>query len=438
MVGAAERLGRPVDAEAPDLHGLLEHARAVELLLHDVLDRVVAELHRRVVPERERHAELRANARRLGLADGAHAPRAVARAPEAVGRDRELLARDLERARPEAGLRQARGVERDAAELADEVARLEVRRDVAVPDQIERESPLVRLADHAQLAQALDHLDAQRADARVHAVVAELARRAHHALYTVAQHHRERVGRAQVRVLAEAHDQEQLVAAAVQVEVVAVVEVAIAGRDVADRLGDLVDGVVVEGGEHARSLRDALEAREHDADVDLAALREAGRAVVAAQVLVRRHAVESKHDAGRARVRWRRPSRAVPNPDPCPRARARRTAGARRARHPRRRPRSRGRSPRAAASRPAPAPRAARTPRRARCRSRPHVAVARRAATARCRAPSARPPLRPGVRRPSRRPPGARARDSLRSRRRAGGSSAAERRGPARCAGRGA
>ena len=66
----------------------------------------------------------------------------------------------------------------------------------------------------------------------------------------------EGVGHAEVRVLAHADDAEQLLVGpvhltgAVDVEVVPVVEVAVRGADVADRLADLVDRVVVEGGEH--------------------------------------------------------------------------------------------------------------------------------------------------------------------------------------------
>ena len=56
----------------------------------------------------------------------------------------------------------------------------------------------------AQRAQALEHLDPQRADARVEAVAPELARRAHGVLLVAVRHRHERVGHAEVRVLAEA------------------------------------------------------------------------------------------------------------------------------------------------------------------------------------------------------------------------------------------
>ena len=51
---------------------------------------------------------------------------------------------------------------------------------------------LARLEQEAQLAQRLDHLDPERADARVHAV-AEFARGAHDDVAIPAAHHRKRV-----------------------------------------------------------------------------------------------------------------------------------------------------------------------------------------------------------------------------------------------------
>ena len=56
----------------------------------------------------------------------------------------------------------------------------------------------------------------------------------------------ERVGRAQVGVLAETKDTEQVAGGRVQVEVVAVVEVSVTRRDMAHDLRRLMDGIVVE------------------------------------------------------------------------------------------------------------------------------------------------------------------------------------------------
>ena len=51
---------------------------------------------------------------------------------------------------------------------------------------------------------------------------------------------------AEVGVLPQAGDEEQLVAARMTVEVVTIVEVAVAGSDLADRLGHLMDRKIVQ------------------------------------------------------------------------------------------------------------------------------------------------------------------------------------------------
>ena len=55
----------------------------------------------------------------------------------------------------------------------------------------------------------------------------------------------EGVGHPEVRVLPQSEHGEELVRRSVKVEVVAVVEVTIAGRRVGDQIAGLVDGVVV-------------------------------------------------------------------------------------------------------------------------------------------------------------------------------------------------
>ena len=235
----------------PDAHGLLELAHPRVRLLADVEDGVVSELHREVVPHARHRGRAGVDAGRLGLAHRANAPGAVTRSPPALGRDREALAGHRERAAPAAGLREARGVEEHAPVTADEVTRLGPGRDRARPAEVERDAVLRRLQHEAQAPQGLEHFDAKWPDA-VLAAVGELARGAHHAMERTAPHHREGVLRPEVRVLPHAHHQEQLVARGVAVEVVAVVEVAIAGRDEPHRLGGLMDREVVPGRDHAR------------------------------------------------------------------------------------------------------------------------------------------------------------------------------------------
>ena len=242
VLRAAQVLGRSVRV-VPDPGGLLDGAGAVGVLVDHVEDRVVLELHRRVVPHAD-HLALGADAGRLLLADRAHAPAAVAGAPPLVGRDLEGLVTGGDGAGPLTGLGQAHRVEQHPTVLADVLTGLLERGDRADPGQVGRHSVLVRLDDEAQLLERTDDLDADRTDRHVHAI-AELPRRAHHAVGVAVHDDHEGVRDGQVRVLAVAEDGEGVPVVLVAVEVVAVVEVAVAGGRVADRLGGLVDRIVV-------------------------------------------------------------------------------------------------------------------------------------------------------------------------------------------------
>ena len=127
--------------------------------------------------------------------------------------------------------------------------RLLERLDHAGEREVGRDAPLVVVAADAQLLEPCDDLDAERADRGVHAVAAELARRAHRVLLLPDRDGDERVGDAEVRVLPEPDDHEQLVAARVHVEVVAVVEVPVGRGDVVERVRRLVREEVVERAE---------------------------------------------------------------------------------------------------------------------------------------------------------------------------------------------
>ena len=151
------------------------------------------------------------------------------------------------------GLGQALGVEDHLALGAQVLAGLLDGGDVALPGDVHVGVVLGRLDDHPQLAQRLDDLDAERPDRDV-APVDQRRRRAHDVLGAAQAHVEEGVDHAEVRVLAEAEDGEPVVVARVHVEVVAVVEVAVAGGGVRNELGRLVDRVVVARGEgHARA-----------------------------------------------------------------------------------------------------------------------------------------------------------------------------------------
>ena len=97
-----------------------------------------------------------------------------------------------------------------------------------------------------RLRRRLYNLDAQRPDMRVHAVETQLAGRPHDVLLALVDHADEGVGDAQVRVLPEREHEEELAFGVVAAEVVAVVEIAVAGGRIGHRFGDLVDEVIVE------------------------------------------------------------------------------------------------------------------------------------------------------------------------------------------------
>ncbi len=145
----------------------------------------------------------------------------------AFRRDSELLAAAAYVAGPPARLGKPDRVKDHPFLLADEVPRLGLGRDDAVPGQIEVQVVVVRLEHDAESAKSFDDLDLERADGGVHPVGAELARRAHDPVRIPVPRQREGVGDAQVRILAHADDQHQLIGAGVAVEVVPVVEVAI-------------------------------------------------------------------------------------------------------------------------------------------------------------------------------------------------------------------
>ena len=120
----------------------------------------------------------------------------------------------------------------------------------ALPLEVHLDAVVVGAAGDPEPVQALDDVDRDRPHPCVHPIDAELPRRPNDPVDAVLQDDDEGVRHAEVRVLAHAGDEEQLVAAVVQVEVVPVVEVPVARAHVAHRLGDLVDGIVIEWRQH--------------------------------------------------------------------------------------------------------------------------------------------------------------------------------------------
>ena len=247
-LGVGRRVRRPAQVLAgpvrPDPHRFLQQPAPGSVLLDDAQDRVIGEPHRRVEPV-ERAGVPRLDARRLGLPDWADAPGPVPDPPPPVRRHVERLAVHRDRPGPLPGLRHPLGVEHDPLLRADEVLRLDLRRDRPLPGEVERQPELVRAEHHAEPLEALENLDAERPDLGVHPVRPQFAGGAHHPVRRSAAQQRERVGHPQVRVLAQAHDQHRVPGQRERVEVVPVVEVAVRRPDVPHHLGNLVHGIVV-------------------------------------------------------------------------------------------------------------------------------------------------------------------------------------------------
>ena len=169
VLGPAQVLHGPVGVD-PDALALHQRPLAVVALVADVHDGVVVELHREVVPHAAQHHFALADAVALGLADGPHAPGAVAGTPAEVGRHGEVDPAHRESARPEPGLGQALGVEDDLSLAAHVLPRLLHGGDVALPGDVHGHAVLGGLDHHPEPAQGLDHLNAEGPDGQVAAV----------------------------------------------------------------------------------------------------------------------------------------------------------------------------------------------------------------------------------------------------------------------------
>jgi hypothetical protein len=138
-------------------------------------------------------------------------------------------------------------------------ARLLDRRRASAERQVGGEAVLVLRDPHAERAQRLDDLDRDRSDGRLAALGRCEARRAHDPLAAVLHDAEGGVHHPPVRVDAERGREEEVAGAGVPVEEIAVIEVAVAGRRLRDRLRGLVEEVIVETGQHglilARSRR---------------------------------------------------------------------------------------------------------------------------------------------------------------------------------------
>ena len=124
----------------------------------------------------------------------------------------------------------------------------------SVPRQIGGDA-LGFVQDDAQRVQRLVDLDAVAEDVLVEPVLVDRVGQVHRRLLVTAPDEHERVLDAEVGVVADAGDQEDVAGAVVRVEVGPVVEVAVRRTRPCDGLRNLVNGKFVHGAEHQSSPR---------------------------------------------------------------------------------------------------------------------------------------------------------------------------------------
>ena len=130
---------------------------------------------------------------------------------------------------PGTALGEALGVEHHLGAIAKQMRRLVDGGERTAPVKVEGDPPFVALAGESEFLERVEDFDAVRADLLVHAIRTEGIGHADRVLEIATADAGERISDAEVRILAEAGDEEDLAAAIVSVQVAPVVEVAIAG-----------------------------------------------------------------------------------------------------------------------------------------------------------------------------------------------------------------
>ena len=166
--------------------------------------------------------------------------------------DADLLTVDDDLPAPRTHLGEPLRVQRDSGARAQDVPLLLHDVEQPVPRQVDGHA-LGLVHDDAQLVQRLGDLDAVADHVLVEPVGVDGVRKMHRRLLIPAADEDERILHAEIRVVADAGDQEDVAGAVVGVEVGPVIEVAVRAAGPCDRLRDLVNGEFVHGAEHQAS-----------------------------------------------------------------------------------------------------------------------------------------------------------------------------------------
>ena len=184
----------------------------------------IIEGRRRPQPE-ELRRDCRLRGLRIGRANRAHTPAAIASAAPAGEIMRHPSGIDLPA--PLAALRHARHVHHGAGADAADEARLQDRRGAAGEEQFACDAGVVGRNAEAQFVQRLQHLQRDRANAQIHALPMEDAAGEQAVLLATRQHRNRAIDDVEVRVDAHRHAHHRTAIRRLRAEEIAIIEIAV-------------------------------------------------------------------------------------------------------------------------------------------------------------------------------------------------------------------
>ena len=116
--------------------------------------------------------------------------------------------------------------------------------------KVEFELLVLAIARDAKFIQRIDHFNAVRTNLLVHAIWSKNIRHADRVLKISATDTRERVSDSQIRILTKARDEKHLARAIMRVPIRTVIEIAIAGSCMRERIGRLVQWELIGRNRH--------------------------------------------------------------------------------------------------------------------------------------------------------------------------------------------
>ena len=234
---ATHLFDRAAGRHAADLDRLFDQRVAVFVAFEKELVQAVVGLKRDpcVKETKARTDVAHTNSGRFRFANAAHAPRMVPRTAPAVRRHVKTFSSNFEGPRPSADLGITRRVHRHAS-MWKSLKSLWFFDcgNRAFENQVKRNAMLVRLTEEPHFLKPLDHFGAEGTNRGIEPIAAELSGCTHDVDLFADRHRNESVGCPQVGILAHAHNDEEFVTTRMHIEVVAVVEIAIARKNMVE------------------------------------------------------------------------------------------------------------------------------------------------------------------------------------------------------------